>query len=53
MCLGKSFEEYDSIIWTIEIRAKKITFEEKDINESILDKLAEVDYFDLTKCLTQ
>lgn len=51
--LGKTFEEYDSIIWTIEIRAKKITFEEKDINESILDKLAEVDYFDLTKCFTQ
>lgn len=50
--LGKVFEEYDSIIWTIEIEAKNITFKEKNMSESILDKLAEIDYFDLTKCLS-
>ena len=51
--LGKVSEEYDSIIWTFEIEAKKITFEEKDMEESVLDKLAETDYFDLTKCILQ
>ncbi|MBP5575887.1 MAG: hypothetical protein J6X67_03890 [Treponema sp.] len=49
--LGKVFKEYDSIIWTFEIEANHITFEEKDMDESTLDKFAEIDYFDLTKCI--